>query len=170
MAAMNLTLLPSGHEHVQAATFICDHGASECAGNSWEQCAIASYPHPQQHFPWFVCLERAALAAAGGAPDWSSAALECAAAASLDFAPIAACYADPARRQALALAFIARNPPQLQTEGYVPLVLVAGDIVPLGHNPQHLNEQMLPMLCAAWVKEGGAPPAACANATRALAA
>jgi hypothetical protein len=170
---MNLTLLPSGHETATApgagntTVLTCDHGASECAGNAWEQCGIASYPRAQQHFPWFACLERAAAGAAS--PDWAAAAEACANSAGLDFAPISACYADPARRQALALAYIARNPPQLKTEGYVPLVVVGGAVVPLGHDPGHLNAAMLPMLCEAWVKGGGTPPDACKNATATLA-
>lgn len=84
---MNLTLVPFGNAKIDAnGTVTCQHGPTECTGNSYEQCAISHNPESAKHVPFYFCLE-----ASKGKPDFQTAAAKCATTAGLDIAPIETC-------------------------------------------------------------------------------
>lgn len=62
---MNLTLVPygNGREKFDEKTglwkFTCQHGVTECWGNTLHNCLMHFYPQVDQHFPFIYCMESA---------------------------------------------------------------------------------------------------------------
>lgn len=153
-AIMNLTIVPYGNaKRTATGKLSCQHGPTECEGNSWEQCGIVHNPDPVKHVPYYTCIE-----ATNGKPNFASAAETCAKKAGLDFAPIKTCFSG-AEGKALQKKYADLTP---KNHKYTPWVTFNGDVMPQ-------KGTFLHNLCKAWEKEGGAKPAGCKRLEEAVA-
>ena len=145
---MNLTIVPFGNAKISAGGNVtCQHGADECLGNSYEQCAIKHNPDPVDHAPFYFCME-----ASSGKPDFVTAAAKCAASAKLDLAPITACVNGP-EGTALQAKFAALTPADKK---YTPWVTLNGVQMTTNKVPTLSHH-----ICSLWKAEGGKKPSGC---------
>ena len=124
---MNLTVVPFGNAigpFKVGPTWECQHGANECTGNRWEQCAIAHYPHVSDHFPFYSCMEACGgECAEQGAFD--KLAKKCAKSSNLNFTTLSTCIHGP-ESDRLMQKFHDLTPANHQ---YTPWVLVNNKLV-----------------------------------------
>jgi len=73
---------------------LCQHGADECLADVLEACVMDAYPDPSVYAPFITCFE-------GEHGADVSAAKSCAAAAALDYTPVAKCLGDDNKTAAL---------------------------------------------------------------------
>lgn len=138
---MNVTLVPFGNaRYSRSGKLECQHGPEECTANSYEQCAIDSYPDFDQHFPFYLCMERAGERMVKHAE-------KCAKHAGLDIATIRACVNDPVKSAALQRKFFALTP---SNHKFTPWVVVNGKLSPSN------GDKLLEEVCAAYA--GDEPP------------
>lgn len=141
-------------------TKLCQHGVSECEGDTMEACAIHAYPSPEQYGPFVYCLE-------GQHGYWDgdlqqgglnlSFVPTCAAYAGISAEPILSCYNDPVQAAYLdqeAARQTARRAGLVAQNWGTPYVLVDG-------TPLEYREALLPTVCGAWAARGGRPPNGC---------
>ena len=148
-AIMNLTVVPFGNAKIDPASgnTTCQHGAEECLGNSYEQCAIAHNPDPKDHVPFYLCLE-----ATGGKPDFDSAAAKCAASSNIDINALTTCVRG-AEAAALQQRFHDLTPADHKYTPWVTLngvQMVTNKVPTLSHH-----------ICSLWKAAGGKKPAGC---------
>lgn len=142
---MNLTLVPYGNAgKAKGGNVTCQHGKGECEGNRWEQCAIAHYPDPKQHYPFYYCMEKA------GSSFMLQSAKKCATFAKLDYDTLSTCWNGKESMQ-LQQHFGDLTPPH----SYVPWVLVNGKL----YNLEKKN--FLKYVCSVYK---GKKPAGCKKA------
>lgn len=57
-SVMDLTIIPYGNALIDTEnkTVQCQHGLGECDANTYELCAIESYPDPQVYVPFLTCM------------------------------------------------------------------------------------------------------------------
>ena len=144
---MNVTLVPFGNAHIRAGKLQCQHGPKECTANSYEQCAIDAYPDFSTHFPFYLCMEKAA-------EKMIQEAEKCANDASLNYTLIKSCVDDPVKSAALQQKFSTLTPKDHQ---YTPWVVVNGTLSPSN------GDKLLEEVCAAYT--GDLPPG-CVDALR----
>mmetsp|Transcript_32279 Transcript_32279/g.75232 ORF Transcript_32279/g.75232 Transcript_32279/m.75232 type:complete len:164 (-) Transcript_32279:303-794(-) len=157
---MNVTMVPFGNARFsKSGKLECQHGADECTANSWEQCAISLYPDFEDHWPFYLCLEKSSLACGEGAGACTiKAAPRCARSSGLSEKKLKACVDDPEMSMALQHKFAQLTPAKHQ---YTPWVLVDGKLSPSD------GDKILHEVCAAY---HGEKPAACSHLTTAPAA
>lgn len=149
--AINLTVLPWGNSHIiNGSSVSCQHGPDECKANSWEQCAIDVYPHTEDHWPFYLCVESAADSCGEGNGTCVLNSMSgCASTAGLNYSAIQACVSNPDRAFALQKKTAALTP----DHKYVPWLLVNGT---------HINswdaDKLLSIICDAI---NGTKPAGC---------
>jgi len=148
--------VPFGNARIEGGAVVCQHGAEECGGNSWEQCAISIYPAFSEHWPFYLCLEQKLGSDGTQAVPLSNATAECTKSSGLSYEKLKACVDDPARSFALQKKFAAMTP----SHPYVPYVLINGKLSPSD------GEQLLKEVCQAYT---GTPPAGCAQVLEAAA-
>lgn len=122
--AINLTVLPWGNSRIiNGSSVSCQHGPDECKADSWEQCAIDVYPHTEDHWPFYLCVESAAVSCGeGNGTCVLNSMSDCASTAGLNYSAIEACVSDPDRAFALQKKTAALTP----AHDYVPWLLVNG--------------------------------------------
>ena len=141
---LNLTLVPYGNAHTSSSGKIsCQHGNGECEGNRWEQCAIAHYPDPKDHFPFYYCMEKAG-------ENMLTKVKSCATTAKMDYATLSTCWNGKESAQ-LQQRFGALTP---SNHKYVPWVIVNGK--------EYQGSNLLKLVCSLYK---GAKPAGCSKAT-----
>lgn len=141
-AIMNLTMVPYGNAQINARGEVtCQHGEDECKGNRWEQCAIAHYPDPVDHFPFYYCMEEKGDSMLDGVED-------CAKEASMDYDTLSTCF-NGDESTALQAAAAAATP---DDHSYVPWVEINGK--------EAQTEAFLYQVCNAYT---GTAPAGCAK-------
>ena len=144
---MNLTLVPFGNARYEKGKLTCQHGPEECTANSYEQCAIDTYPDFKMHYPFYLCMEKAGSKMVKQAKS-------CADEAGLDYDAIKACVDDPVKSAALQQKFSTLTPKDHQ---YTPWVVVNGTLSPSN------GDKLLEEVCAAYT---GALPPGCVDALR----
>lgn len=144
---MNVTLVPFGNAHYRGGKLECQHGPKECTANSYEQCAIDTYPDFKTHFPFYLCMEKAA-------EKMIQEAEKCANEASLNYTLIKSCVDDPVKSATLQKRFAALTP---SDHKYTPWVVVNGTLSPSA------GDKLLSEVCAAYQ---GTKPAGCLHAMK----
>ena len=139
---MNVTLVPFGNARFHGDKLSCQHGPEECTANSYEQCAIDAYPKFADHYPFYLCMEKAGERMVKQAE-------KCATEANLDYDKILSCVNDPVKSVALQHKFAALTP---SDHKYTPWVVVDGEISPSN------GDKLLEEVCAAYTGEA---PAGC---------
>jgi interferon gamma-inducible protein 30 len=149
---MDVHVVPFGNAKIDSEnkTITCQHGVGECDANTWEQCMIHFFPHPEQYLPMLSCLEDALPMGSSSTAFPVAVFKTCAKQANLDFYPIQHCHDDPALA-AKVLQEAANATPADHT--YVPWVEI--DDNHLDMESQDFMEQV----CKAYVAKGGSHPA-----------
>jgi interferon gamma-inducible protein 30 len=147
---MDMQVVPFGNAKIENKTITCQHGVGECDANTWEQCMIHFFPHPEQYLPMLSCLEDS-LPMGSRTTAFPVEIFEtCAKHANLDFYPIQQCHDDPALATKV-LQDAANATPADHT--YVPWVEI---------DDNHLDIQsqdFMEQVCKAYVAKGGSHPA-----------
>jgi len=139
-AIADIHLLPYGNAHTSASGVKCQHGAGECVGNIWENCAINQRPAFPEHFPFVLCMEQHA----GRMLNFTD---QCASVARLDYGRLRTC-AEGQEGEGLLVEAGKRT----GAHSYVPWLLIDG---------RHADEnRFLQLVCAAYT---GPKPPACAQ-------
>ena len=144
---MNVTLVPFGNARYQGGKLECQHGPKECTANSYEQCAIDAYPDFATHFPFYLCMEKAA-------EKMIQEAEKCANDASLNYTLIKSCVDDPVKSAGLQKRFAALTP---SDHKYTPWVVVNGTLSPSA------GDKLIEEVCAAYQ---GTKPLGCLDAMK----
>lgn len=157
-AVVDLTVVPYGNAQIDVASkrVACQHGAAECDTNSFEQCAIHTYPYPARYLPFMHCLDQTLPMGHHDEPFPRRAFAECARRSALDFAAIAACRDDDELAWRLQRR-AARATPEGHT--HVPWVVVNGR-----HTMDEDADSLLEVVCHAYRAGGGRHPACVAAA------
>jgi len=150
---VRLHIIPFGNAHLdtERRELTCQHGPSECDANSYEQCAIWTYPDPEDHVRLVLCL--AGVAAEDLKAELASHVRRCCAETGLDFDPIARCHGDETLSWSLQLSNRDLTP---LDHTYVPWVVMDGDVLDIN------EDDFVTEICRKYASLGGGDmPVAC---------
>lgn len=145
-AAIDLEVVVFGNAQidVDAKELDCQHGPAECDANSYEQCAVAIYPHAYRYLPYLHCLDEELEMGYHDEKFDAAVFSKCARKSTLDFQSIKECHND--KDQAWKLQKEASE--QTSDHDYVPWVEINGK-----HTFDEDKDDLFTAICKAYRKQ-----------------
>jgi interferon gamma-inducible protein 30 len=142
---MKVTYVPYGNAKIDmdAKTVTCQHGDTECFGNTYEQCAVDIYPDQSDYLPFVACVAETPTQFKMSQDQTYE---DCADAAGLDFGLISECKNDDDRVWELQVTNSQLTPAD---HTYTPWITVDDSLY---DNSSH---DLQKAVCDAYVAKGG---------------